>query len=117
MCYQPMKIKAVSPAAPTFQFVPCGECDECRRILKSAWSFRLGLELQKCLDDGYEIGFCTLTYNDGHLPHIPKICFRNPKDYKKVACFDKNECRKFIRNHQNFSKISKLTHFISPRQH
>ena len=76
MCIIPMKIKGVRAASPVLQFVPCGHCDECRRAEKSGWSFRLGLELQKCIDNGWELGFCTLTYNDEHVPHIPYECFR-----------------------------------------
>ena len=99
MCYLPMKIKAIHGAAPTFQFVPCGVCDECRRREKSSWSFRLGLELQKMIDLGHEIGFCTLTYNEDNVPTIPEICFKDPvHDFERVRCFDKNQMRKFIRN-------------------
>ena len=93
-----MKIKGVRAASPTLQFVPCGHCDECRRAEKSGWSFRLGLELQKCIDSGWELGFCTLTYNDEHVPHIPFECFKYGYEYTDLMCFDKNQMRKFVRN-------------------
>lgn len=93
-----MKIKAVRAASPTVQFVPCGKCDACRRAEKTGWSFRLGLELQKCIDNGWEIGFCTLTYNDEHVPKIPFECFKYGYEYTDMMCFDKNQMRKFIRN-------------------
>lgn len=98
MCMTPMKIKGVRQGSPSMLFVPCGHCDQCRRIEKSGWSFRLGLELQKKIDEGFDIGFCTLTYNDEHLPHIPFECFRYGYEYKPLPCFDKNQMRKFIRN-------------------
>lgn len=98
MCLRPMKIKAVRSASPVVQFVPCGECDRCRRIQKSSWSFRLGLELQKCIDKGWEIGFCTLTYNPQRVPYIPFECFKYGNEYEKMMCFDQHQMRKFIRN-------------------
>lgn len=94
----PVKIKAVRYASPSMQFVPCGHCDQCRRIEKSGWSFRLGLELEKKLEQGYEIGFCTLTYNNEHVPKIPFECFRYGYEYEEMMCFDKNQMRKFVRN-------------------
>lgn len=116
MCYSPMKIKATGAAAPTFAFVPCGVCDECRRLQKSGWSFRLGLELQQKLNEGWEIGFCTLTYAPEHLPTIPKMCFKNEKEYKEIACFDKHELQKFIRQLRsrmaNKYNITGLIYFI-----
>lgn len=98
MCLNPIKVKSVNPQSPELYFVPCGVCEECRRNIKSGWSFRLGMELQKCLDDGWKIAFCTLTYNEEHLPHIPEICFRNPADYTPIACFNAHQVRRFIRN-------------------
>ena len=70
MCLTPIKVKSVHYGEKVSQYIPCGTCDECRRREKSGWSFRLALELQKKLDQGWEIGFCTLTYNDEHLPQI-----------------------------------------------
>ena len=98
MCYQPMRIKSRSDYAPKFQFVPCGHCDECRRMNKSGWSFRLGIELQTKLDLGWKIGFITLTYDEDHIPTIPFECFLDGKQYRRIYCFDKNKVRKFVRN-------------------
>lgn len=111
-----MKIKASSACAPTFAFIPCGKCDQCRRMLKSGWSFRLGLELQQKLNDGWEIGFCTLTYSPERLPTIPKMCFKRESDYKEIACFDKHELQKFIRQLRsrmaNKYNITGLIYFV-----
>lgn len=98
MCLTPIKVKSVHYGEKVLQYIPCGTCDECRRREKSGWSFRLALELQKKLDEGWEIGFCTLTYNDEHLPHIPFECFADGNQYCEIPCFDKNQMRRFIRN-------------------
>lgn len=98
MCLFPVKIRGVHLGSPARLFVPCGHCDQCRRVEKSGWSFRLGLELEKKLEQGFEIGFCTLTYNNEHIPKIPFECFRYGYEYEEIPCFDKNQCRKFIRN-------------------
>ena len=117
MCYHPMKIKAVSACAPTFAFVPCGKCDECRRLLKTGWSFRLGLELQDKIAKGWHVGFCTLTYNDWHVPTIPRDCFLNPaQEYERIMCFDKYEVMHFIRvlrsNLANRFGVTGIVYFI-----
>lgn len=110
MCLYPMKIKAVRAASPSIQFVPCGKCDSCRRAEKTGWSFRLGLELQKCIDNGWELGFCTLTYNKEHVPKIPFECFRYGYEFTDMMCFDKNQMRKFIRNLR--TKLFDLYHVV-----
>lgn len=75
MCFKYLKIKASTPFSPRSQFVPCGQCAECRDMMRSAWSFRLRAELQQRYLEGWKVGFFTLTYNDEHLPHIPIECF------------------------------------------
>ena len=105
MCLTPIKVKSVHYGEKVSQYIPCGHCDECRRREKSGWSFRLALELQKKLDLGWEIGFCTLTYNDEHLPHIPFECFA-----------DGNQGSDFV-NESNYTanrldtQFHKLTHY------
>lgn len=51
-------------------FVPCGKCEECRKVVKNSWAFRLRAELEKAIKNKYNTFFWTLTYNDEHLPRL-----------------------------------------------
>ncbi len=96
MCFHRMKIKSYNPSAPKFGFVPCGKCEECRKANKNAWAFRLSVELENCRKLGWRVGFCTLTYSDSSLPHLPKSLWRDCTKYKSVPCFSKNDVRRFV---------------------
>lgn len=98
MCYNPVTIAPVSPLAPKHQLVPCGHCEECRKAQKSAWSFRLVAEMIALESKGWKIGFGTLTYDDAHLPTIPKSLFKDSADYVKIPCFSRSDVRNFIVN-------------------
>ena len=93
MCLTPIRVKSNNPNGLSKAFVPCGHCKQCREASRSAWSIRLSLELQQCQDNGWLVGFITLTYNDACLPHLPKhLCSDS------VPCFDKDQVREFIVN-------------------
>lgn len=96
MCYsmRQILIKSINLHGYKFLSVPCGQCEECRTQQKSSWSVRLAAELDKKRKDGWLIGFCTLTYSNRYLPHVPRECFvKNPH---KVACFSRRHVRTFI---------------------
>ncbi len=96
MCVQFMKIKSVQSKAPKSAFIPCGVCEECRQSKKNQWTFRLRCELDYCRKMNFKIGFFTLTYDDNHLPHLPRVCFKS--GYKRVQCFSRDDVRTFIDN-------------------
>lgn len=98
MCVRGIMVKSSSQDSPQFAFVPCGKCEECRDVKKSQWTFRLRTELDWCRSQGWNIGFFTLTYNDSHLPHIPKACFRDSANYRVHPCFSRYDVRTFIDN-------------------
>lgn len=98
MCTHYMKIRSVRSLAPKYAYVPCGVCEECRRSLKQQWSFRLRVELDSLWQKKWNIGFFTLTYSDKCLPTLPKELFKNPRDYLRVPCFSRTDCRTFIDN-------------------
>lgn len=63
--------------------VPCGHCLTCRQRRARNWHFRLYHEACACSlhtftdhkgkhVDAPRILFCTFTFNDKHLPHVPK---------------------------------------------
>ena len=92
-------IKAVASAGQRYAFVPCGKCEDCRQSMKNAWVFRLRVELEKLCNEGWQIGFFTLTYSDKYLPTIPKALFKT--DYRPIPCFSKDDISDF------FTKLKK----------
>lgn len=100
MCLTPISINinASRPQGLNFATVPCGKCEECRKSIKNSWSFRLGVELEARKKLGWSIGFLTLTYNDRHLPHVPKSCMKKGFSKLKVPCFSRKHLRDFIDN-------------------
>lgn len=98
MCSHLMKIKSVRSNAPKYAYVPCGKCEECRRSQKSQWAFRLRCELDALWRKRWHIGFFTLTYSDECLPTLPKELFKDCREFKRVPCFSRSDCRIFIDN-------------------
>ena len=91
-----MKIKSISPYGLKEFFVPCGHCSECRTSQAIGWSVRLRSEIDYYrIHKGFNIGFLTLTYNDGHLPFIPEKFFK-AGEYKPIPCFHYPDVRKFF---------------------
>ena len=95
-------IKAVSSLASRFGAVPCGVCAECRAVKKSSWTFRLRVEFEELVKNGWQIGFCTLTYKDSRLPHIP-LWFVKDKSVKSTPmCFSHDHVDEFIKGLRNW---------------
>ena len=104
MCYHPMDIKATSTAAPRFAFIPCGKCEECRDVQKSAWSFRLCAEIESVKAKGWKVGFCTLTYDDDNLPVLDKKFFKAGSEtfLRDIPCFNRQHIRDYIHALRNW---------------
>ena len=98
MCVRFHLLKRTAPSSLGASFVPCGKCEECRDSQKSQWTFRLRSELDYCKSKGWHIGFFTLTYNDAHLPHIPRVLFEDEAQYRPLSCFSRYDVRTFIDN-------------------
>lgn len=98
MCQNPVSIdvKSVSLHGVRFAHVPCGKCPECRQQYKSEWAFRLSVELESLKRQGWLIGFGTLTYNNHHLPFIPKEAFEIDAKFRKIQCFRRSDARTFV---------------------
>ena len=93
-CKNYIKIKSKSEYGIKWSFIPCGKCEECRKARKNEWTVRLKAEIEEYHTNlHYKVGFLTLTYNDQHLPHIPKTFLENPKD--KIPCFNYMDIKKF----------------------
>lgn len=97
MCIQYIKIKSKSEYAIKSNFLPCGKCSDCRKSQASSWTWRLNAEIEEyAIKQNYNCGFFTLTYNDAHLPKIPKKFFTfNNTPYSEIPCFNYNDIKKF----------------------
>lgn len=97
MCYKGVSINAVSSAAPRGMFVPCGYCEECRNTSRNAWAFRLCAEIEHVKLLGWKVGFLTLTYNDEHMPTIPKSLFKDEFSAPSIPCFSRGTVTDYIK--------------------
>ena len=95
-------IKSVSSLGSRFGAVPCGVCAECRAVKKASWTFRLRVEFEALVKRGWKIGFCTLTYKDSRLPHIP-IWFCKDKNVTVTPmCFSHDHIDEFVKGMRNW---------------
>lgn len=120
MCLQYIKLKTKNPNATQFGYVPCGVCAECRKRAQNDWKFRLNSEFLKLKKEGWNVAFCTLTYNDENLPKIPKELFKNEESYKEIPCFSKTDVtnwihgvRQYFKYHNNFTRGNNIRYFIA----
>lgn len=95
---KPLNVNSRSPHGVKFSYVPCGTCSECRKQYQNDWAFRLSAELDCLKKQGWFIGFCTLTYKNSKLPHVPKEAFYKESRYRRIACFSRKHVRTFIDN-------------------
>ena len=92
MCMRPFKIRPVNKNAPNVVYVPCGTCKDCRNAYKSQWQIRLTTELIEKQKLDWYVGFCTLTYDDVHLPRVPKdLLFDLSKRHKSPLHLQKTQ--------------------------
>lgn len=120
MCLQYIKLKTVNPNATKYGYVPCGVCSECRKNKQNEWRFRLNAEFLKLKKQGWNIAFCTLTYNDNHLPKIPKELFKDNEPYKEIPCFSKSDVqnwiqsvRQYFKYHNDFKNDNNIRYFVA----
>lgn len=79
-------------------FAPCGQCPECRKIAQYSWAWRLTAEIQHCVKTrGYQVGFITLTYNDEHLPRLPRFSEPELAPLSNRPCFNRDHTDKLIK--------------------
>lgn len=104
MCYRLMNIKHTSTSGVSFGYVPCGKCEECRDVSKSAWSFRLCAEIESVKAQGWKVGFCTLTYDPEHLPLLDKKFFKpgSATYLQDIPCFNREHIRSYILAFRNW---------------
>lgn len=102
MCLRYVRVDNSNPCGTSSAFVPCGYCVDCRRKAQQAWRFRLVSEAATLKKKGWNIAFCTLTYEDSKLPYIPEECFVDKSAFRPIPCFNRSHVVDFItalRNH------------------
>lgn len=120
MCLQYLKLKTKHQQGLRYAYVPCGKCADCRKAQQNAWKFRLFSEFFDLKKKGWNVAFCTLTYDEESLPKIPEVCFKKSEDYRDIACFDRNSVREWIdsirqycKYHYKFVKGNNIRYFIA----
>lgn len=120
MCVQYIKLKTKNEYGTRYAYVPCGKCADCRRIEQNAWKFRLNAEFMELKKKGWNVAFCTLTYDNAHLPHFPKELFKEDKEYVKIPCFSRTDVREWIdrvrqycKYHYNFKNENNIRYFVA----
>lgn len=83
--------------------VPCGHCEECKKMKRNDWFVRLYYQFKECqLNNGFAL-FLTLTFDNFHLPK----CHGFP-------CFDKTIVQKYVKRVR--SEISRTFPFIDCKE-
>ena len=120
MCLQYIKLKTRHQQGLRYAYVPCGKCADCRKASQEAWKFRLFSEFFDLKKKGWNVAFCTLTYDEESLPKIPEQCFKKSEDYRDIACFDRTSVREWIdairqycKYHYKFVKGNNIRYFIA----
>lgn len=120
MCVQYLKLKTKNAAGTKYAYVPCGECEDCRRKMQNDWKFRLNAEFLTLKKLGWHIAFMTLTYREDALPHIPKVLFKDESQYRSIPCFSKADVTKWISSvrhyckyHYKFVRENALRYFVA----
>lgn len=89
MCYKPFKVINNSKSfnfktSSFYNVVPCNHCIECQDVRSSSWEVRTYYEYLHCVENGGQVFYYTLTFNNEHLPRFQGIpCF----DYNLVDGF------------------------------
>lgn len=96
MANQQIKVKSVSNLGLKRAWVPCADDETFRNVQRNAWAFRLSAEFQSRIKDGWSVGFFTLTYDDFHLPKVPRILWKEPEKYVPLCAFSRSDVRDFI---------------------
>lgn len=93
---QLIKVDSISECGVSRAWVPSSDDKAFRKMQKNAWAFRLSAEFYAMKKLGWSVAFFTLTYDDLHLPHVPRICWKNPENYVPLPCFSRHDVSEFV---------------------
>lgn len=112
MCTSPIQIynrsSRISLRGQSLLFtVPCGQCEECKKLKSNEYTLRSYFEYQDCISKGGYVYFDTLTYSPKYLPvdfrisHFRRaditLCLKELRVYLTRAGFDvKDNIKYFI---------------------
>lgn len=109
---QLIKVHSVSECGVSRAWVPSSDDKSFRQIQKNAWAFRLSAEFYAMKKLGWSVAFFTLTYDDLHLPHVPKVCWKNPANYVPIPCFSRHDVQDFIlKLRKHLKKVYQIENF------
>lgn len=109
MANQFIKVKSVSDLGIKRTYVPLENDADFRQIQKNAWAFRLAAEFKAMKDQGWSIGFFTLTYDEAHLPVVPKMFWKDEADFERKCCFSRSDIREFLTKlRKHLSKVYRI---------
>ncbi|QCS35940.1 replication initiator protein [Capybara microvirus Cap1_SP_55] len=91
------RVKSISPCSPKKVFVSNPRSYSSIKAKSDSWSFRLAAELKNAVENGYKVGFVTLTYNDDNLPYVDGSLLRDVT-LDSRPCFDRKQVRLFVDN-------------------
>ena len=104
-----IKVKSVSNLGLKSAFVPCPDDETYRNTQRASWAFRLSAEFKAMKDQGWSVGFFTLTYDDKHLPIVPRCLWTDESKFEPLCAFSKNDIREFItRLRKHLQKVYRI---------
>lgn len=114
MCVRPLKILSrKADKLPVFDelsyTVPCGHCEECKKVKRNQWFVRLYYQYKECIDKGGFALFLTLTFNNKNLPRCNGHACFGVENYQK---FFKRFRSKLSRKYPNIDWKSNLKYAL-----
>ena len=101
MCLRPVKIHNRSLTIGCSDWsqyelqVPCGECAECKQLMRDQWYLRAYWQAKYTFDQNGWVLFDTLTYDDQHLPHLSDFIPQLKNRVIDFPCFSHEHTRRF----------------------
>lgn len=83
--------------------VPCGQCAECKEMMRTSWYFRTYYHCKEIYNKNGYVYFDTLTYSTDNLPHVQDICDKVSNE-NNFPCFNVAHYRRFILDLRQYLK-------------
>ena len=112
MPVQVINVDSVSECGVKRAIVPTSDDLSWRKMQKNAWAFRLSAEFYAMKKLGWSVAFFTLTYDDLHLPKVPKLFFSDASKFVDLPCFSRSDVQSFIlRLRKHLKKVYSIESF------